>query len=84
MGNIYVVDYLNNRIQKFDANGNFLLKWGSEGTNDSQFDRPEAIAVDASGDVYVVDSNNHRIQKFDATGNFLLKWGSQGTGGRPI
>lgn len=27
-GNIYVTDIGNNRIQKYSANGNFILKWG--------------------------------------------------------
>lgn len=30
VGNIYVGDDGNRRIQKFDSNGNFLMKWGSE------------------------------------------------------
>ena len=31
---IYVSDHLNYRIQKFDINGNFLLKWGTLGDGD--------------------------------------------------
>src|SRR5690349_7623236 len=27
-GSFFVVDALQNRVQKFDAEGNFLLKWG--------------------------------------------------------
>jgi sugar lactone lactonase YvrE len=27
-GNVYVADYANRRIQKFDSSGNFLLAWG--------------------------------------------------------
>jgi hypothetical protein len=29
-GNVYVTDALNNRIQKFDSNGNFLRLWGDD------------------------------------------------------
>jgi DNA-binding beta-propeller fold protein YncE len=29
-GNVYVADNGNQRIQKFDSSGNFLLKWGSQ------------------------------------------------------
>jgi len=64
LGNVYVADTYNHRIQKFDSEGNFLTKWGTEGSGDGQFKRPVGIAVDVSGNVYVVDSRNHRIQKF--------------------
>jgi DNA-binding beta-propeller fold protein YncE len=79
-GCVYVADYWNARIQKFDSNGNFITKWGSEGTGDGEFDDPAGIAVDSSGCVYVADAGNHRIQKFDSDGNFITKWGSSGTG----
>jgi len=57
----------------------FLLKWGSSGSGDGQFQGPFGIAVDSWGHVYVSDSTN-RIQKFDSNGNFLTKWGAPGTG----
>ena len=79
-GNVYVVDTGNHRIQKFTSDGNFVLKWGSNGTGDGQFSSPYGIAVDSSNYVYVADSGNHRIQKFTSDGNFVLKWGSNGTG----
>jgi DNA-binding beta-propeller fold protein YncE len=80
-GSVYVTDVGNNRVQKFDAAGNFLLAFGSSGTANGQFDRPDGVAVDpSSGSVYVVDGGNNRVQKFDAAGNFLLAFGSSGTG----
>ena len=30
---VYVVDQHNHRIQKFDANGNFILMWGNFGSS---------------------------------------------------
>ena len=56
--------FINNRIQKFDSSGNFITKWGSNGSGDGQFNGPQGVAVDGSGNVYVVDAYNHRIQKF--------------------
>jgi streptogramin lyase len=79
-GNIYVADTGNNRIQKFDSNGNYLTQWGSLGSNDGQFNAPNSVTSDATDNVYVVDTNNNRIQKFDSNGNFITKWGSEGSG----
>ena len=76
--NVYVVDKGNYRIQKFDAAGNFILSWGSQGTGDGQFVRPIYVAVDAQGHVFVTDDRNPVVQKFDANGVFLGKWGSLG------
>ena len=68
-GNIYVADSNQDRIQKFDSGGNFLLKWGTEGSGEAQFRSPTALAVDGAGNVYVADSGNHRIQVFAAAGS---------------
>jgi DNA-binding beta-propeller fold protein YncE len=62
-----VLDKSNNRIQKFDSNGNFIMKWGSPGTADGQFNFPDGIAIDSEGNVYVADSDNNRIQVFRQT-----------------
>jgi sugar lactone lactonase YvrE len=62
------------------CDSNYLLKWGSLGTGNGQFNGPDGTAVDASGDVYVVEDINSRIQKFDANGNYLGQFGSSGTG----
>lgn len=69
-GNVYVADSDNNRIQKFDSNGNFLAKWGEygfaygENEENGNFLYPEGVAVDSSLNVYVADTYNNRIQKF--------------------
>jgi|CXWL01.1.fsa_nt_gi M6 family metalloprotease-like protein len=79
--NIYVADSFNHRIQKFDSNGNFLLKFGTGGSGNGQFAFPSGVAVDTSDNIFVVDNNNHRIQKFDSNGVFLLKFGKNGGDG---
>ena len=73
---MYVADYDNNRIQKFNSNGTFITKWGSNGSADGQFNDPQGVAVDSSGNVYVADYYNNRIQKFNSNGTFITKWGS--------
>jgi DNA-binding beta-propeller fold protein YncE len=77
-GNVYVTDQNNNRVQKFDRDGNFLTKWGSFGNLDGQFSAPRGIAIDFDDFVSVADWGNNRIQKFDSSGNFITKWGSTG------
>jgi DNA-binding beta-propeller fold protein YncE len=54
--------------------------FGSEGTGKGQFNRLEALALDASGDVWVDDKNNGRLQKLSATGSFIAEYGSKGSG----
>jgi streptogramin lyase len=68
-GNVYVADYGNHRIQKFNPNGDFITQWGSPG--DSYF--AQSVAVDPSGNVYVV-GNETTIKKFDANGNLITVW----------
>jgi hypothetical protein len=79
-GNIFVADYFNNRVIKFDATGNVITQWGSGGSGDGQFHNPQDVAIDSVGNLYVTDTNNHRIQKFNNNGQFILKWGSFGSG----
>ena len=79
-GNVYVTDFYNNRVQKFDANGTFLTTWGTSGSGEGQFSNPYGIATDASERVYVSDTGNNRVQKFDASATFLTMWGSYGLG----
>ncbi|MEZ4519617.1 MAG: hypothetical protein R3C44_23235 [Chloroflexota bacterium] len=76
-GNVYVADLINNRIQKFDSTGTYLLQWGSNGTGNGQFDSPIGVAVDGSGNVYVADSVNNRIQKFSQSAFSLDDDGSE-------
>ena len=73
-GKVYVMDYSNNRVQKFDSSGTYLTKWGNYGSGDGQFQYAIGLAVDGGGTVYVADDSNQRIQKFDSGGAFLTKW----------
>jgi DNA-binding beta-propeller fold protein YncE len=61
---VYVVDYNNDNIQKFNSSGAFILKWGKYGSDPSEFKSPMDIAVDDNGNIYVADYGNHRVQKF--------------------
>ena len=80
LGNVYAVNAGTNRIQKFDALGNFLGSFGSFGTGDGQFSSAYGIVGDGAGNFYVSEHTGNRIQKVTSSGAFLLKWGSTGSG----
>ncbi len=79
---IFVADSGYNRIQSFDANGNWKNSWGMYGSADNykvgevyipQFDNPQGIAIQNTSSpdlyyLYVADTGNNRIQRFDQTG----------------
>ena len=75
--NIYVTDLGNSRVQQFDSQGNYIMSWGSQGSEPGQFSNPSGIAV-ADGSIFVVDNKLNKVQKFDSEGNFVLAWGTPG------
>jgi DNA-binding beta-propeller fold protein YncE len=76
--NVYVVDTFNERIQVFDADGQFVRMFGKEGNVAGTFMRPKGIAIDADNHVYVVDSEFNNIQVFDSEGRLLMFFGTRG------
>ena len=84
-GRVLVADRQNDRIQIFDADGNYLDEW-------LDVQRPQDIYIDAAGLVYVgelvyrkgdvssrrgpiLEEEPSRISIFDLEGNLLLRWG---------
>lgn len=49
-------------LQVFSPEGEFLLKFGSNGEGNGQFNAPTGVAVDANGNIIVADWGNSRIQ----------------------
>jgi DNA-binding beta-propeller fold protein YncE len=78
-GNVWVADGRNHRIQKFDAQGNYVASFGRAGAGAGAFNEPWSVAVDSEGNIYVADTWNHRIQKFSSGFEFLASWGVPGT-----
>ena len=76
-GNVYVVDLGNKRVQKFDANGQFLAAW--EG-GDEPFVEPVAVAIGPGGEVWVLDSYTNWVHRFDRGGKWLGKVGGPDSG----
>lgn len=77
-GSIFVVDGHdaggNNRVMKFDKDGNFLMQWGSTGKEDGEFRDPHALAMDSHGRLFVGDRGNSRLQIFTQDGEHISTW----------
>jgi DNA-binding beta-propeller fold protein YncE len=80
-GNVFVAEReCNNGIQVLTAEGQYLRKFGSQGSGPGQFNFPSAIAVDSEDMVYVTEQRNHRVSIFKTDGTFVTTFGSWGKG----
>jgi DNA-binding beta-propeller fold protein YncE len=70
-GNVYVTDTMNNRVEIFDAEGNFISTFGKAGDGPGTFARPKGIAVDCDGHIWVADQYQDRLQVFNRDGQLL-------------
>ena len=71
-GNIYVADQGNNRVQKFDLNGNFVSKWD---------DFNVAGIATVGSLIYTVSRQNGTGSVYDSSGVFLRSFGRYGFNG---
>ena len=62
------------KIQKFDPEGNYLLKFGKYGEGVGEFHNPAAMDVDNENDLYICDKFNKRIQKYDFEAGSVTIW----------
>ena len=79
MGNIYVCDTLNFRVQIFNKDGKFIGKFGKVGNRIGEFSKPKGIAVDSEGHIYVADAMCDVVQVFNKNGELLLVFGGGGS-----
>ena len=52
-GNIFICDYVNERVQVFDENGKFISVFGDS----IEFSYPEDIVISENGSIYVLDGS---------------------------
>lgn len=73
LGNIYVADFVNSRVQQFNANRDHISTFGVTGvpyvTDGFHYYRPESVAIAADGSLYIAEVNGKRIVKRNATGS---------------
>ncbi|MCK4670075.1 MAG: NHL repeat-containing protein [Nanoarchaeota archaeon] len=93
-GNIYVTDWHNDRVCKWDSNAN-AIGWFGGGSNGwkttsappfsnasdyQSFDYPSSLFVDSSGNFYIADHLNNRVCKWD-TNATAIGWIGGGSNG---
>ena len=67
--NIYVLEYRNNRIQKFNKDGKYLQTIGRKGQGPGELQSPFQILLDSEDNIYIND--DRKIKCFDKEGNFF-------------
>jgi DNA-binding beta-propeller fold protein YncE len=77
-GNLYVADTMNNRVEIFDADGQFISTFGKAGDGPGYFARPKGIAIDSDGHIWVADGVQDRVQVFNREGQLLIAFGGHG------
>jgi tripartite motif-containing protein 71 len=73
-GTVWVLDRNNSRVERFNANGEFVSAFGTAGSGDGQLSFPNAMALDAAGNIWVLDAGNYRVEKFSKQGAYLGKF----------
>lgn len=77
-GTVYVCDTFNDRVEIFDADGEFISTFGKNGDGPADFERPKGIAVDGDGHIWVADGAQDRVKVFNQEGRLLIYFGTHG------
>ncbi|WP_448539589.1 PKD domain-containing protein [Roseiflexus sp.] len=84
VGNIYVADYANKRVQQYNSSRVYQRTYGTTGVSyvaaNDRFYYPEGVAVGPDGSIYVVEEYGHRLVKLNAAG--VPQW-TVGEAGQP-
>lgn len=79
LGTVYILGAANDTVYKFNPEGRYQNRFGSEGDGEDQFDvSAEAIAVDRQSRVYVSDWSG--VQVYDGNGRHIDRIGESRTG----
>jgi type IV pilus assembly protein PilY1 len=67
-GNIYVLEYWNNRIKKFDSSGNYITAFGGYGSNCNQWRNARQFDI-KDNIIYISDTSNYRFVTLNLDGS---------------
>jgi hypothetical protein len=80
--NVYISDYGNHRIQRFDRDLNYISSFSTRDTTDvvSRFGYPLDVALSELGDLFILDGENIRVMKFNTQNVFERAFGDINAG----
>lgn len=81
-GNLYLLDFRESNIKKFDPKGKFLQVIGRPGQGPGEFNAPFSLAI-ASDRILVWDMRNRRLTTVSLTGQYLTSANQTQLKGRP-
>lgn len=75
--NVYVADFANHRIQRFDRYLNFISSLSTRDTNvvQARFGAPAGAALSRLGDLFILDTENMRVVKFNGRSQYERSFG---------
>ena len=59
--------------------GNYISKFGEEGTGRGDLSDPTSLTIDMYGNIIVSEGGNHRVSVFNKDGVFIHYFGSKGS-----
>jgi trimeric autotransporter adhesin len=89
-GNVYISDFLNNRVRMvtpagiistYAGNGNSGFSGDGGPATSAQLSQPAGLAVDSAGNLYIADSNNSAVRKVTPSGIISTVAGTGGSQG---
>lgn len=79
---VFVADYGNHRIERFDRKLNFISSFSTRDSDnpDERFGYPTDVALSRQGELFICDTENGRIVKVDQTSKVERTFGGFGGG----
>lgn len=79
---IFIADYNNNRVQRFDRTLDYITSISTRNNFDDEkgFEYPRDVAVTRQGDILILDGESKRVVKLNPFGEFIGKFGDMTSG----